>query len=492
MSRHTAGQTEDARMHACTYARARTHTHTHTHTPKTDSDSSPDWGEDGKRWVCLDKATLQSIMSSNASDAVQRGRTRSGDGQSSVRIEVWRHHSVFGGEVLGAADLHDLVQQAVAGFGVSRMYSSPRPLVLRDAGGVATGGSAEVGVKFYPSADLEDALLPMLLTGDVVLFSGDTYSGRMIKALTDSEYSHIGLVSAEEGREITVMEASTNLAGLPDCDGAGVVSGVERLGLIDKVYSGFYDRVSVRLLVYPGEELVISQSSPQFSRVYQDSEGRVGRADAPSERPTRRVVAEKLEAFYEAHRGKPYEQFDPERIGSALEFRADGWSDKQAFFCSEFTAAAFLTAGLWQTSVSASYAMPEDFSSDGSGETDGYMAQTARLSNEVYLRRPQRFGKGRCFEAPSSCQCSGPQAVPYSNRMACLQGFSCSSLFQFWLGSEWDSGLGLDLEIFCLCVACLWLLACCTGNSTVLCRFHKWRSSRRKIDSWPKGQWLLA
>lgn len=52
----------------------------------------------------------------------------------------------------------------------------------------------------FPPADVETTtlsnLIPALNTGDLVLFSGATNSGAMIKFFDHSEFSHIGIVSS--------------------------------------------------------------------------------------------------------------------------------------------------------------------------------------------------------------------------------------------------------------------------------------------------------
>ena len=424
--------------------------------PTRHNDANPDWAGDshgtGKRFFCLDGSTLASI-----------GWGRRGGKEESVVLELWDYNYMFADEAIGSVSLNELVRRAINGFGHPEVITAQLP-VLDMAN--RQKGTVEVGAKWFPVVEL-DRLLPFLRTADVMLFSGDTYSGRVIKSWTNSEWSHVGLISAKPGAEISVLEASTNKAHLQDCDDRKVLRGVERLGLVDKAYSGFYDRVSVRLLLFEGESL-----QADYSRSSGGSESNAT--------GLMRVQTEgKVDSFYQAQRGKPYQEFRSDMVKSAFSFATEYGSSE--FFCSEFAAAGFMDAGIWKTDKIPSNVMPDEFASDDRGRPD-FMADFAHLSNEIYLRRPQRYPRGRCYADPGVCQCGGSQGVPYVDSMACWAQ-PCDSMLEWWFGSAWDAGFGLDVEICLLCFLLLWSTACLLGNLLVLARHRRWRRARLAAHS---------
>ncbi len=415
--------------------------------PTHHNDANPDWSGEayGERFFCLDASTVAGLQG--------------GDG--AMALELWDYNYMFADEAIGSVLLDDLVWRAVRGFGQSELHKAQLP-VIDGTGGQR--GRVEIGARWFPTADLE-SLIPALRTGDVVLFSGDTHSGRVIKSWTNSEWSHVGLVAARPGAEVSVLEASTNRAKLTDCDDGKVLSGVERLGMLDKVYSGFYDRVSVRLVVLVGESLLVDWSRHSEGPAANDTSAARTRMEAH------------LERFYEAQRGKPYEEFRSDMVASAFSFASEYGSEQ--LFCSEFASAAFLDAGLWETDMIPSNVMPREFASHSQGKAArvDFMAEFAQLSTEIYLRRPQRHPTGRCYEQPAVCQCGGSQGVAYSSSMACwLQ--PCDSMLEWWFGSAWDAGFGLDVEICVISCVLLWVMACLLGNLVVLSRHRRWRSTR--------------
>jgi len=412
--------------------------------PTHHNNANPDWSGDvyGERFFCLDTSTVTGLEG----------------GDRGLALELWDYNYMFADEAIGSVVLDALVWRAVRGFGQSELHTAQLPVI--DGAGQQRG-RVEIGAKWFPTADLE-SLLPALRTGDVVLFSGDTHSGRVIKSWTNSEWSHVALVAAQPGAEISVLEASTNRAKLTDCDDGKVLSGVERLGILDKVYSGFYDRVSVRLVVLVGEVL-----QADWSRRSQGA--------AANETSAARVRMEQgVVRFYEAQRGKPYEEFRSDMVASAFSFASEYGSEQ--LFCSEFASAAFIDAGIWETDMIPSNVMPREFASHGHGRAD-FMAEFAQLSSEVYLRRPQRHPQGRCYEQPAACQCGGAQGVGYSSSMACWAQ-PCDSMLEWWFGSAWDAGFGLDVEICVMSCLLLWVTACLLGNLVVLSRHRRWRRTR--------------
>ena len=86
--------------------------------------------------------------------------------------------------------------------------------------------------------------------GDLVLMSGVTSGGAIIKLFENEPFSHVAVVvRSSYTPEIFIWESSTNRANLPDLKTGQVQQGVEILPLKQKIYSGWYGAVAVRKLV---------------------------------------------------------------------------------------------------------------------------------------------------------------------------------------------------------------------------------------------------
>jgi hypothetical protein len=153
-----------------------------------------------------------------------------------------------------------------------------------------------------------------LKTGDLVLFSGATFSSRVIRWAIGGKWSHVGMVvrsPALPGR-VLLWEATT-LADLPDLETGRAVRGVQLVAL------------SERLARYAGAFTLRALDQP---------------VTAEMEEALRRRRAELA--------GRPYEQGKLELFHAAF----DGWLAERkrerlhSLFCSELVAEAYQAMGL--------------------------------------------------------------------------------------------------------------------------------------------------
>lgn len=110
-----------------------------------------------------------------------------------------------------------------------------------------------------------DSIRSELKTGDIVLFSGNGFISKMIKWITNSEWSHIGIViNIEEYDFVTVLE-STTLSNLPDLQTGEYVKGVQLVPLSARIakYDG---KIAVRQLIRSDDGSVDTRSLMDFRR----------------------------------------------------------------------------------------------------------------------------------------------------------------------------------------------------------------------------------
>ncbi|KAI6651754.1 hypothetical protein LOD99_5002 [Oopsacas minuta] len=196
-----------------------------------------------------------------------------------------------------------------------------------------------------------------LQTGDLVLMSGMTSGGAIIKLFENEPFSHVGVVvRSSYTPEIFIWESSTNRANLPDLKTGTVHQGVEILPLKQKMYSGWYGAAAVRRLVGLGEE-------------------------------ERREIEENMYKFMKEVANRVYETDKIQLILSSIDFMegkidmlSNTQEDLSTLFCSEAIAALYQRAGLLsKEKISNTYSV-RDFHSHFKLEL-----LKGRLEKEVYL-----------------------------------------------------------------------------------------------------------
>ncbi|KAK3273858.1 hypothetical protein CYMTET_17930 [Cymbomonas tetramitiformis] len=201
-------------------------------------------------------------------------------------------------------------------------------------------------------------LLPQLQTGDLVLFSGATVSGAVIKLFSNSRFSHVGIVIKDvhefDPDEAFVWESSTNKAGLTDVVSGEVRHGVELLSLEAKVNSGWYDEVAIRHLMVPEDK--------------------------------RRGIATTLRRIQKEWQGRPYEISRLEMLNAIVDIEGvkmfENTKDLSSLFCSELVAEAYMELGLLSTELPSNEYVPEDFASAKLSQ----LLNGSHLTDEVFIK----------------------------------------------------------------------------------------------------------
>lgn len=168
---------------------------------------------------------------------------------------------------------------------------------------------------------------PSLKTGDILLFSGKGMVSGLIRRLTNSKWSHVGMVVRVPEFDMVLSWESTALATVRDVETLQKHRGVQLVGLRDRL--ALYDgEVQVRQLAHPiGAESLAA-----------------------------------LGAFRSEVSGRPYEQSKIELLKSVW----DGWGghneeDLSSLFCSELVAEAYQRMGLLPGDPPSNEFVPADF-----------------------------------------------------------------------------------------------------------------------------------
>lgn len=167
-----------------------------------------------------------------------------------------------------------------------------------------------------------------LRTGDIVLFSGKGLISRGIKRVTNSEWSHIGMVLDIPEYNMVLLWESTTLSKMKDIYTQQQTSGVQIVSLSERIQTFDGNKISIRML--EGDR-------------------------------TQEQINEVL-ALRDELRGRPYERSKIQLFLSALTFINFRQDRLNSVFCSELVAESYQRAG-WMEDVHASnsYA-PERFS----------------------------------------------------------------------------------------------------------------------------------
>ena len=151
-------------------------------------------------------------------------------GTTKVYVDVMDKDAIGANDFIGlwSYTFSDLVT------GTDGLGNTPAtPHTLRDAAGNTLTGTVTASTSFFPT-DTVANVAASLESGDIVLFSGDTASGAVIRIGTQSQWSHIGVALVQNGIPY-VIESSTNVARLHDCYDGNVHTGVEMVHFVDKV-----------------------------------------------------------------------------------------------------------------------------------------------------------------------------------------------------------------------------------------------------------------
>jgi len=173
-----------------------------------------------------------------------------------------------------------------------------------------------------------EEIRPLLNTGDIVLFSGKSFISWLIKKITGSPWSHVGLVLKSQELDSILIWESTTLNNIPNIENGRIAAGVQISSLSERIrhYNG---TVGIRLLE--------ARRTPEFIRAMIDLKNEV--------------------------RGYKYEQNKIKLIRSALDlfWWQKNRKDLRSIFCSELVAEAYQRVGLLDTNKVSSEYTPSDF-----------------------------------------------------------------------------------------------------------------------------------
>ena len=170
-----------------------------------------------------------------------------------------------------------------------------------------------------------------LKTGDIVLFSGRGMISTVIKLITNSKWTHVGMVIRELSFDCVLLWESTTLSKLKDISSGIAKKGVMLVPLSHRIAT--YDgEVGIRQLA---ESLTDSQifTLSEFRREVKD-------------RLYEQSITELLKAAYDGPLGENVE-------------------DLSSIFCSELGAEAYQRIGLVNDFWPSNEYTPKDFSEDG-------------------------------------------------------------------------------------------------------------------------------
>lgn len=177
-------------------------------------------------------------------------------------------------------------------------------------------------------------LRAQLNTGDLVLFSGTTFSSRIVQLFTFSRWSHIGvIVRLPEHDNKPLLWELTRASKLPDIHyGASLGDGVQLVSLDDKL-SSYVGDVAIRRL-------------------------RGGCDEAK-----RLVLLRELLADWQA---KPYRNIIQKNLSAWWRGEEATTISQQGGFCSEFVAELYKSWQLLPSDRPSRYYVPQDFAQNAS------------------------------------------------------------------------------------------------------------------------------
>lgn len=192
-----------------------------------------------------------------------------------------------------------------------------------------------------------------LKTFDIVLFSGTDKMSAAIRAATNSDWSHVGMIVRFPQLQAIMLYESTTLSNLRDTVTGKQVEGVQLVYMRERLMT--YDGdVAVRRLMFP--------------------------------RPPSMIFT--LGEFMSEMKGRKYEQDKMELIRSAYDGPlGDNVEDFSSVFCSELVAGALKRCGILPEGHAANEYTPGDFASDELAIAGGVAGQIEYLKHREQATR---------------------------------------------------------------------------------------------------------
>ncbi len=193
-----------------------------------------------------------------------------------------------------------------------------------------------------------------LKTGDIVLFSGNSFISRLIRLATRSDWSHVGMILKFHGYDSIFLWESTGMNNVRDAFTGRRTSGVQ-VTLLSERIARYDGKCAIRRI----ENFIISP----------EQIGHLNRL--------RREI-----------KNRPYEQSKKELIKSAIDtFGTANKEDLSSLFCSELVAESWQRLGILSEDKSSNEYLPSDFSEDSEDlrYAQGAALGGASLSHEVVV-----------------------------------------------------------------------------------------------------------
>lgn len=175
-------------------------------------------------------------------------------------------------------------------------------------------------------------LREQLKTGDLVLFSGRSFSARLVRGFTASRWSHVGLVVRQpEHPGVPLLWEATRASKVHDIVAGAPFDGVQLVSLDDRVAS-YQGLVAVRRLQGAGTDA---------------------------------AARETLDRLIEAWQARPYRNFLRQHL-SAWTIGEEALCFRRGGFCSELVAEVYRHWRLLPGDRPAHHYVPRDFSAEDS------------------------------------------------------------------------------------------------------------------------------
>ncbi|KAL9648148.1 hypothetical protein ABK040_007513 [Willaertia magna] len=124
-------------------------------------------------------------------------------------------------------------------------------------GNKETVARSDLGIKpWFTFEEIQDKLQ----TGDIILFSTKSFPGRLLRFHTTSKYSHVGIIIKLKDHNY-ILESSINYLKLIqlnyNLNDTTLMSHFQLTKLQSKIYSNYYDLISIRQMKYNSNEILL-------------------------------------------------------------------------------------------------------------------------------------------------------------------------------------------------------------------------------------------
>ena len=179
-----------------------------------------------------------------------------------------------------------------------------------------------------PSMAKNEQIRKWLNTGDLVLFQGDSLVSKVIRRVTNSPWSHVGMIMRLPEYDYLALYESTGVGAFADLVSGKIQKGVQLVPLSDRIRN-YEGNVAIR----------------QLKGILLDAKDRKALVDL------RREL-----------RGRPYERSALDLLNAAHDYEGEKMKeDLSSLFCSELVAECYQRLGLLSEEKASDEYTPSDF-----------------------------------------------------------------------------------------------------------------------------------